>query len=213
MANVPQIIREEEGSRLRSAYTRAKLTKRMTQADIAAQCGWQNASTFNRLLSGQTALTLDSLTKITAALGVAPAAIAPRLVQDAMTGIEARRPMNLPVSQVKVVTRGSWGEPFLTTMRLPFFTADPSAFALSFDDGEHPAGLDGWLLVVEPARPACVGDSVIVKHGAGKYSYGRIQAMNDEGGYTVEVAGRGAVSAMPRRCLLVSTLTRAAELT
>lgn len=109
MANVPQIIREAEGSRLRSAYQRIKLTTGITQTDIATECGWRSASAFNRLLAGKSVLTLEVLTKLAAILGVTPAAISPRLIQDDSFGIESRNARQLPVSLVKAVTRGSWG--------------------------------------------------------------------------------------------------------
>ena len=74
-SSVSSIIREEEGGRLRVAYQRMKITKRITQAEIARACGWTSASTFNRVLSGKIPLTLDSVTKLAAALGVNPASI------------------------------------------------------------------------------------------------------------------------------------------
>lgn len=212
MANVSPIIREAEGKRLRVAFQRIKLTKRITQADVAAACGWQNASTFNRLLNGKIPLTLDSLTKLAATLGVEPSLISPRLIQSDASGLEAKSPLQLPVSLIKAVSRGSWGEPFLTTFRLGYFTADATAFALTFDRGIAPAGLEGWVVVVEPGQNAVQGDCVIVRHGAGKYSYGRITAIADDGAFSVEVEGRGMVLTTARRCMLVAALCRPADL-
>lgn len=211
MANIPQTILEDEGRRLRAAYKRLKLTKRITQSEIAANCGWRNASTFSRLLSGKQALTLESLTKLAPVLGVPPAAISPRLVQDEAGADSTVALRQLPVSTVKVVTRGSWGEPFLTTQRLNHYTSDSSAFALCFDAGQAPNGLDGWVLIVEPGKPIVSGDWVVVRHGVGKYSYGR--ADSSEGGpLGVEVEGRGLIQSAVRRCMLVSMLARQSAL-
>lgn len=212
MAIVSQIIREEEGNRLRSAYQRMKMTKRITQTSISADCGWSNASTFNRLLSGQSALTLESLTKLASVLGVSPASISPRLIQDDISGLEGRLTRQLSVSLVKSVFRGSWGEPFLTSLRLRFSTVDRSAFALTFDPGEAPQVFSGWVVVVEPERQVAQNDFVIYRHAAGKYSCGRIQSLNDDGTVGVEIEGMGLVLSSPKRCMLVSTLCRPGDL-
>ncbi|MFL1449332.1 helix-turn-helix domain-containing protein [Pseudomonas tritici] len=212
MINVSPLIKEAEGSRLRNAYARMKLTKRITQTDIAAQCGWSNASTFNRLLSGQSALTLESLERLAKILGVEPSAISPRLAQASAGAAEARMASQLPVKIVRAVSRGSWGEPFISLQRFAYFTADPSAFALCFDTGQAPAGLDGWVVIIEPGQAGISGDFVIVRHGIGKYSYGRVSAQNDDGSRAVAVQGRGELLTSPKRCWLVSALCRRAEL-
>lgn len=212
MANISPIIREEEGSRLRVAFQRKKITKRITQADIALACGWTSASTFNRLLSGKIPLTLESVTKLAAALDVTPASISPRLVQDKATGQEGKASRLLPVSSVKDVRRGSWGEPFLTTMRLPFFSADSTAYAIIFDLEAAPAGLGGWVVVVEPAMKALTGDRVVVRHAPGKYSFGRLFVDEADGSHAVDIDGLGKVLTTPRRCMVVSSLCRLADL-
>ena len=213
MANIPQIIREAEGSRLRSAYQRIKLTAGITQTDIAIECGWRNASTFNRLLAGKSALTLEALTKLATILRVTPAAISPRLIQDDSFGVESRKARQLPVSLVKAVTKGSWGEPFLTSQRFNYFTSDATAFALTFDPGVAPAVLAGWVVIIEPGRQAQTQDRVIVRHGVGKYSYGRVVGQPEDGALAVDVEGRGVVLTVPTRCMLISALSRLAELT
>lgn len=212
MANVSPNIREEEGGRLRVAYQRMKLTKRITQSDIAQACGWTSASTFNRLLSGKIPLTLESVTKLAAALGVTPSSISPRLVQDKAAGQEGKVARLLPVSAVKDVRRGSWGEPFITTSRLPFFTGDSTAYAIVFDSQVAPEGLAGWVVVVEPAMKAVTGDCVVVRHGPGKYSYGRLTVSEADGSHAVEIGGLGVVLAGPRRCMVVSALCRLGDL-
>lgn len=212
MANISPVIREEEGSRLRAAYQRMKMTKRITQAHISAECGWQNASTFNRLLSGKIALTIETLMKLASALGVSPASISPRLIQDVASGLESRVARQLPVGLVKSVSRGSWGEPFLTDLRLAYFTADQSAFALTFDQGEAPRPFAGWVVVVEPGRKTVLNDYVIVRHGVGKYSCGRVQGIHEDGTTGIEIDGLGVVLTSPKRCMLVSNLCRPADL-
>lgn len=212
MANVSPNIREEEGSRLRIAYQRMKITKRITQSDIALACGWTSASTFNRLLSGKIPLTLESVTKLAAALGVTPSSISPRLAQDKAAGQENKASRLLPVSSVKDIRRGSWGEPFVTTLRLPFFTKDSTAFAIVFDPQAAPVGLAGWVVVVEPAMKAVTGDFVVVRHGPGKYSYGLLNVGESDGSHAVDIDGLGTVLAGPRRCMVVSALCRLGDL-
>lgn len=100
----------------------------------------------------------------------------------------------------------------MTSQRLAYFTSDPSAFALIFDVGVAPGKLEGWVVVVEPGRQAVPLDSVIVRHGAGKYSYGRVVAQPEDGSLAVDIDGRGVVLTTPKRCMLVSALCRQAEL-
>lgn len=188
------------------------MTKRITQAHISTECGWQNASTFNRLLSGKIALTIETLMKLASALGVSPASISPRLIQDEATGLESRVARQLSVGLVKSVTRGSWGEPFLTDLRLAYFTADQSAFALTFDPGEAPTPFAGWVVVVEPGQPTALNDYVIVRHGSGKYSCGRVQGIYEDGTTGIEIDGVGVILTSPKRCMLVSSLCRSADL-
>lgn len=212
MAVIPPNIREEEGSRLRTAYQRLRLTKRITGADIAEQCGWQSASTFSRLLTGKVALTYESLMRLSKALGVPPETIAPRLIQDGQDGEKGKVARLLPVSLIRSVTRGSWGEPFLTELRLPLHTADQAAFALTFEPGVAPSGLESWVLVVEPSRKPTVHDAVIIRHGRGKYSYARVQSIQEDSSLSVAVDGRGLLMTTAGRCMLVSCLCRPADL-
>lgn len=208
MPDVAPIIREQEGIRLRAAYRRVKLRKRITQADLAAACGWQSASTFNRLLSGKITLTEDVLNKLCSVLEVQPSDISPRLAESADGQSSKLTARMLPVSLVKSVARGSWGEPFLTTQRITHFTADPNAYALVFDAASAPTGLDGWVLVVEPAGKPTSGDHVVLRHGTGKYSYGRMGDQNADGAYPVDVAGRGVILSRANQCMLIATLVR-----
>jgi transcriptional regulator with XRE-family HTH domain len=212
MANISPVIKEEEGNRLRAAYQRMKMTKRITQAQISTECGWLNASTFNRLLSGKIALTIEPLMKLAKVLGVPPASISPRLIQQSSPGLENRIARQLPVNLVTSVSRSSWGEPFLTEQRLTYFTNDQSAFALTFEAGQAPAPLAGWIVVVEPGRKALTNDFVIVRHGVGKYSLGRVQATHEDGTTGIEIEGLGVVLTSPRRLMLVSNLCRLADL-
>ncbi len=206
------IIREEEGSRLRAAYQRMKITKRITQADISAACGWTSASTFNRVLSGKIPLTLGSVTKLAKALGVSPGSISPRLVQETDADESSRSIRLVPVSAVKDIRRGSWGEPFLTTQCFPFFTADPTAYALTFDLEVPPEGTLGWVVIVEPAGSSVTGDCVVIRHSPGKYSYGRLTISDVDGAFAVEVDGLGKILTTPSRCMLVAALGRHSEL-
>lgn len=208
MPDVSPIIREQEGIRLRAAYRRIKLRKRITQADLAIACGWQSASTFNRLLSGKITLTGEVLAKLCSLLEVLPSDISPRLAESVDAIAEHLVARLLPVSYVNSVTRGSWGEPFLTTQRIIHFTSDSNAFALAFEAAAAPAGLEGWVLVVEPAGKPMPGDFVVLRHGAGKYSYGRIGQPQPDGACPVEVVGRGVILARPKQCMLVATLVR-----
>ncbi len=208
MADVSPIIREQEGVRLRAAFRRAKLRKRITQADVAADCGWQSASTFNRVLSGKIALSSEVLLKLSKLLDFHPAEISPRLAHaEGSVGWLSGARM-IPVSLVKAVSRGSWGEPFLTAFGLPFPTHDNSAFCLIFDAASAPTGLDGWALVVEPSGVPGVGDRVIIRHGIGNYSYGCVSAAIAEGSYPVDVPGKGLVLARAKQCMLVTALVR-----
>lgn len=210
--SVSSIIREEEGSRLRAAYQRMKFTKRITQADIAAACGWTSASTFNRVLSGKIPLTVESVTKLAAALGVSPSSISPRLIHDVATGQEAKSTRLLPVSTIKDVRRGCWAEPFVTTLRFPFFTADATAYALTFEYEVAPSGLSGWVVIVEPSGKPVTGDSVVVRQAPGKYSYGRLKVNESDGAFEVEVEGLGKILTTPKRCMLVAALCRQNDL-
>lgn len=211
-SSVSSIIREEEGSRLRAAYQRMKITKRITQADIALACGWTSASTFNRVLSGKIPLTLESVTKLASALGVSPSSISPRLVQEKDSGQESKTQRLLPVSTVKDVRRGCWSEPFLTTKRFPFFSADPTAYAITFDAEVAPSGTAGWVVIVEPGSKPVAGDCVVVRQSPGKYSYGRLTVTGVDGSYGVEVDGLGKILTTPKRCMLVAALCRPSEL-
>ncbi|HBP1602450.1 TPA: helix-turn-helix transcriptional regulator [Pseudomonas aeruginosa] len=208
MPDVAPIIREQEGNRLRAAYRRIKLRKRITQADLAAACGWQSASTFNRLLSGKITLTNDVLTKLCSVLEVLPSDISPRLAEAADAHSNNLTARMLPVSLVNSVARGSWGEPFLTTQRITYFTADPNAYALVFDSASAPAGLDGWVVVVEPAGKPSTGDHVVLRHGTGKYSFGRMGEQHADGACPVDVAGRGVILTRANQCMLIATLVR-----
>ncbi|HDS1721545.1 helix-turn-helix domain-containing protein [Pseudomonas putida] len=210
-SSVSSIIREEEGSRLRVAYQRMKITKRITQADIARACGWTSASTFNRVLSGKIPLTLDSVTKLAEALGVNPASISPRLIQEKASDQESKSTRFLPVSSVKDVRRGCWGEPFMTTLRFPFFTADHTAFAITFDE-VAPAGLEGWVVIVEPGSKPAPGDRVVVKQSPGKYAYGLLSGSDVDGAYAVDVEGLGKILTTAKRCMLVVSLGRKGDL-
>lgn len=205
MANVSEIIREEEGSRLKAAYQRAKLTRRLTQTAVAIECGWKNASTFNRILTGKNPLTVDTLNKLSEVLKFSPDTVSPRLT-SALNSEDKRISRLLPVSHVNAVTRGSWGEPFITDRRLPFYSADNTAFALTFDPSVAPATLAGWVVVVEPAGSPVSGDRVVVRHGVGKYSYGEVSADGSEDGFPVFIEGRGTVLTTPKRCMLVACL-------
>jgi len=211
-SSVSSIIREEEGGRLRVAYQRMKITKRITQAEIARACGWTSASTFNRVLSGKIPLTLDSVTKLAAALGVNPASISPRLIQEKATDQESKSIRLLPVSTVKDVRRGCWAEPFITTLRFPFLTADHTAYALTFDDDVAPSGLAGWVVIVEPGSKPELGDRVVVRQSPGKYSYGLLAGSDVDGAYSVDVADLGKILATPKRCMLVVSLGRKGDL-
>ncbi len=208
MADVPPIIREQEGSRLRAAFRRTKLRNRITQADVATACGWQSASTFNRVLSGKIALSSEVLVRLSKLLDFHPAEVSPRLAQgeEEVGGLSITRMS--PVSLVKAVSRGSWGEPFLTSRCIPVHTQDSGAFGLIFDSASAPDGLDGWVLVVEPSGAPGAGDRVIVRHGVGKYSFGRVSAGLNEGVYPVEVPGKGLVLARARQCMLVASMVR-----
>lgn len=210
--SVSTIIRAEEGSRLRAAYQRLKITKRITQADIAAACGWTSASTFNRVLSGKIPLTLDSVTKLASVLGVSPSSISPRLIQEKASGQESKATRLLPVSTVKDVRRGCWGEPFLTTLRFPFFTGDPTAYAITFESEVAPTGLEGWVVVVEPGGKPVTGDCVVVRQAPGKYSYGRLSVSEVDGAFAVNVDGLGKILTTTHRCMLVAALCRQSDL-
>lgn len=212
MASISPIILEEEGSRLRAAYQRAKLTRRLTQTDVAAECGWKNASTFNRILSGRIPLTLDSLTKLAQVLKLSPAAISPRLAHESGDLDNMRISRLLSVSLVRSVTRGCWGEPFVTARRILFYSADETAFALTFESGLEPIGFSGWVVVIEPASRAVVGDRVVVRNGAGKYSIGLVAEPDKSGGFAVEIEGRGAVLTTPQRCMLVAAMLPESQL-
>jgi hypothetical protein len=52
------------------------------------------------------------------------------------------------------------------------------------------------------------GDFVILRHGAGKYSYGRVGHPHPDGACPVEVAGRGVILARIKQCMLVAALVR-----
>jgi transcriptional regulator with XRE-family HTH domain len=206
MANISPIIREEEGNRLRAAYQRSKLTRRLTQTEVAAECGWKNASTFNRILNGKNPLTFETLTKLSQVLNVSPASISPRLAQEVDSLDVNRIQRLLPVSHVRSVTRGSWGEPFITSQRLSFYTADETAFALTFERDIAPAGLDGWVVIIEPSSKSFPGDRVIVRNGVGKYSFGTVAEANDKGALSVAIEGRGVMLSTPQRCMLIAAL-------
>lgn len=212
MATISPIILEEEGSRLRAAYQRAKLTRRLTQTDVAAECGWKNASTFNRILSGRIPLTLDSLSRLAQVLKISPAAISPRLAHESGDLNDMRVSRLLAVSLVRSVTRGSWGEPFVTAHRVLFYSADETAFALTFESGLQPLGCNGWVMVVEPASQTVVGDWVIVRNGVGKYTLGLVVEPGKAGGFAVEVEGRGVVLTTPQRCMLVAAMLPSSQL-
>lgn len=97
MASISTYVKQEEGSRLRSAYQRLKLRQRITQADVAIACGWKNASTFNRLLLGKLALTLESVERLAPVLGVTPEYLSPRLLHAtaAATGAALALPVGI----------------------------------------------------------------------------------------------------------------------
>lgn len=212
MSTVPQIVSEAEGNRLRSAFQRYRITKRITQAEVALACGWQSASTFNRVLKGKVPLTLVALMKIAEVLEVDPYTISPRLAPRHVDGTEGRQPRALSVSSVVSVTRGSWSEPFLSTKTLTYFTSDEGAFALVFEPGQAPEGIDGWVMVVEPARRVVEGDRVIVQHGVGKYSLGQVTSLSTGTSVSVSIPELGDLLAPAKRCMLVASLCRPSEL-
>lgn len=206
MASVPKFVVEEEGKRLRAAYQRLKTSRRVTQDSIAKECGWKNASTFNRLLSGQAALNLDSLGRLAPILGVAPEFISPRLSQAGT--LEQKRHSYLPVSHVRSVSRGSWGEPFMTELRVPFHTDDAGAFALIFDAGVAPSGFGSWVVVIEPSLASAPGDSVIIRLGRGKFAAGQVLATSAAGEVTVRLESAPSAVFPASKCALVTALVR-----
>jgi transcriptional regulator with XRE-family HTH domain len=213
MATVTPIIRKQEASRLRDAYQRMKLLKGTTQAEIAARCGWSGASTFNRILTGKSPLSLESLIKLAPALGVHPSVISPRLIRAENADTQSRAPRLLPVSVVKSIIRGGWEEPIESPLRLSHYTADETAYALIFELGVAPVGLAGWVMVVEPGRKVCQGDSAVVTNGVGKYSFGCVGELRLDGMFPVEIQGKGVILSKRRHCMLVSSLCRAGDLT
>lgn len=212
MASISQIILKEEGNRLRAAFQRAKQKGRITQADVATACGWKNASSFNRLLTGQTALTLDTLEKLAGILEVSLAVISPRLAHEAGSLLDKRLSKLLHVSHVSKVTRGSWTEPFTTGKRIAFHTADESSFALTFDVLVAPTGFAGWVVIIEPATPLSPGDRVITRLAFGRYSLGIVGKSHDTGSVDVLVEGKGLVLSTRQKCMLIAALLPESQL-
>jgi len=210
MATIPQFVIADEGKRLRVAYQRLKTSRRITQDSVAKACGWKNASTFNRLLSGRLALTHDSLTRVAKALGIEPDLISPRLAQ--LPDNDLGRLCYLPVSVVKSVSRNSWGEPFVSELRLPFHTVDRGAFALIFDTAVVFEPFDSWVAVVEPSVRPGVNDQVIVRIGKGKYALGRVGALEGPDAAMVSLKQGAQESLSLTRCALIAALVRRSQL-
>lgn len=206
MASISAIILREEGSRLRAAFQRAKLTRPLTQSDVALACGWKNASTFNRILTGQKALNLESLEKLSEVLAVTPATISPRLAHERGSLDSNRLSRLLHVSHVQSVSRGSWAEPFATTKRILYYCADESSFALTFEVSAAPVGMAGWVAIIEPASSPLPGDRVVMRVGVGKYTLGTVGRVHDSGALDIAVEGKGTVLSTRQKCMLVAGL-------
>lgn len=206
MASISPIILKEEGGRLRAAFQRAKQIRPLTQSDVAKACGWKNASTFNRILTGQKALNLESLEKLAGVLAVAPASISPRLAYESGSLDANMLSRLLHVSHVRSVTKGSWAEPFVTTNRILFHSADETAFALTFEGQNAPSGLAEWVIVIEPASLPLPGDRVVMRQGIGKYTLGTISKAHENGALAVAVEGKGTVLSTRQKCMLIAAL-------
>jgi len=210
MASISTYVKQEEGSRLRSAYQRLKLRQRITQADVAIACGWKNASTFNRLLLGKLALTLESVERLAPVLGVTPEYLSPRLLHATAAATGAA--LALPVGIVRSVTKGCWGEPFMTELQVHHHTSDPSAFALVFDASCTPPVFGRWVLILEPATAPQAEDWVVVKQAKGKYAYAQVVSVGESSVASLRFEG-GDLQDMPlSRCSLVACLMRPAAM-
>lgn len=72
----------EDAERLRSAFNIAKDARGLTQAQMAAECGWESQSTVSQYVRGLIPLNLDALARMCAVLKVPIGAISPALARQ-----------------------------------------------------------------------------------------------------------------------------------
>lgn len=70
---------EADAKRLNALWLRQKRARRLTQEQVAADCGWNTQAAFSQYLLGRIPLNLEAALKIAAALQVAVSDISPRL--------------------------------------------------------------------------------------------------------------------------------------
>lgn len=86
----------DDARRLKTALARAKAERGITQADLAARCGWDSQSTISQYANGRIPLNLEALGALCLHLGVPMSDISPilarRLAQLQQTLPKALRP-------------------------------------------------------------------------------------------------------------------------
>lgn len=71
----------DDARRLKSALARAKADRGITQADLAARCGWESQSTISQYANGRIPLNLEALGALCLHLGVPMSDISPILAR------------------------------------------------------------------------------------------------------------------------------------
>lgn len=71
----------DDARRLKAALARAKAERGITQADLAARCGWDSQSTISQYANGRIPLNIDALGAMCLHLGVPMSDVSPVLAR------------------------------------------------------------------------------------------------------------------------------------
>lgn len=174
-----KLTREEsaDADRLRALWDELKPALKLSQEQVAFQCGWKTQGAFSQYLLGTIPLNLEALLKIAGVLKVDPNEISPRLMKTVRD--TARRTGSKPQLRsvpigIPVVgnTQGGPAKHWLETGHpagfgdeyVDMISKDANAYALYVRGSSmSPRFREGDVILVEPSSTAEAGDEVVVR--------------------------------------------------
>ena len=155
---------------MQNELRRLRLDRGMTLAEVAARARPRTtAQTVGRLETGNRTLSVPWLMRLAPALGVDPAA----LVGGAPLNTELPVVAVLNEDRVQPVARAR-------STRAPMPSGDMVALDIAQSVGDYRAGDRVWCRRVEPDRFAsALNRDVLVARGGGRFSFGRLIAIDD----------------------------------
>ena len=168
-----------DAERLRATWDKLKPTLKLSQEQVAFQCGWKTQGAFSQYLLGTIPLNLEALLRIAGVLKADPNEISPRLMKTVRDS-EAHNKSRLRFSLAKAPagipivgnTQGGPDKAWVETGHpvgygdeyVDMISRDSHAYALYVRGSSMaPRFREGDVIIVEPSMPAQADDDVVVR--------------------------------------------------